>query len=62
MYCINNVSSVLICICTINRGNNIDLLKVKINPRFGEFFIIISPVDIFLKLPCLLDLQTNQLL
>ena len=41
---------------------NIDLLKVKINPRFGEFFDHIISSGFFLKLPCLLDLQTNQLL
>ena len=41
---------------------NIDLLKVKINLRIGEFFDHIIYSVFLLKLHCLLDFQTNQLL
>ena len=41
---------------------NIDLLKLKVNPRFGEFLDHIITSGFSLKLYCLLDFQINQLL
>ena len=41
---------------------NIDLLKLKVNPRFGEFFDHIISSGFSLKLHCLLDFQIDQLL